>query len=99
MAGPAGLTAALELLETTDVLPLVFEADGMVGGLAKTDHLAKGNRMDIGGHRFFLEELAGDELVGARSCRSRRRSRRGGGNGWVGSLAGDGFRTPTRSTA
>jgi protoporphyrinogen oxidase len=51
-AGPAGLTAALELLEHTDVTPLVFEADDMVGGLAKTVNF-HGNRMDIGGHRFF----------------------------------------------
>jgi len=51
-AGPAGLTAALELLEKTDVIPLVFEADSMVGGLSKTvKH--NGNRLDIGGHRFF----------------------------------------------
>jgi protoporphyrinogen oxidase len=51
-AGPAGLTTALELLETTDVIPLVFEADSMVGGLSKTVNY-KGNRLDIGGHRFF----------------------------------------------
>ena len=51
-AGPAGLTAALELLERTDVVPLVFEADAMVGGLSKTVNY-KGNRLDIGGHRFF----------------------------------------------
>src|SRR6202035_517662 len=51
-AGPAGLTAALQLLETTDVMPLVFEAETTVGGLAKTINY-KGNRMDIGGHRFF----------------------------------------------
>jgi len=51
-AGPAGLTAALELLACTDVQPIVFEADSMVGGLAKTV-VHNGNRMDIGGHRFF----------------------------------------------
>jgi protoporphyrinogen oxidase len=51
-AGPAGLTAALELLETTDVVPIVYEADSIVGGLAKTVNY-KGNRIDIGGHRFF----------------------------------------------
>ncbi|MGA2469719.1 MAG: NAD(P)/FAD-dependent oxidoreductase [Solirubrobacteraceae bacterium] len=51
-AGPAGLTAALELLERTDVVPIVFEADLLVGGLAKTV-VYKGNRIDIGGHRFF----------------------------------------------
>jgi protoporphyrinogen oxidase len=51
-AGPAGLTAALELLDRTDVVPIVYEADSMVGGLAKTVNF-KGNRIDIGGHRFF----------------------------------------------
>jgi protoporphyrinogen oxidase len=51
-AGPAGLTAALELLRRSDITPMVFEADGQVGGIAKTiNH--HGNRMDIGGHRFF----------------------------------------------
>jgi protoporphyrinogen oxidase len=51
-AGPAGLTAALELLEKTDVKPIVYEADTIVGGLARTVNY-KGNRIDIGGHRFF----------------------------------------------
>jgi hypothetical protein len=51
-AGPAGLTTALELLETTDVIPLVFESETMVGGLSKTVNY-RGNRLDIGGHRFF----------------------------------------------
>jgi protoporphyrinogen oxidase len=51
-AGPAGLTAAYELLEKTDVRPLVFEADDFVGGLSRTAN-HRGNRMDIGGHRFF----------------------------------------------
>ena len=51
-AGPAGLTAALELLDKTDVVPIVYEAEPIVGGLAKTVDY-KGNRIDIGGHRFF----------------------------------------------
>ena len=51
-AGPAGLTAALELLRRTDIVPLVFEADGQVGGISKTVNY-RGNRMDLGGHRFF----------------------------------------------
>jgi protoporphyrinogen oxidase len=51
-AGPAGLTAALELLRRSDITPLVFEADTQVGGISKTiNH--HGNRMDLGGHRFF----------------------------------------------
>ncbi|MBU6293441.1 MAG: NAD(P)/FAD-dependent oxidoreductase [Planctomycetes bacterium] len=51
-AGPAGLTAAYELLEKTDVRPIVFEAGDDVGGLSRTIEY-KGNRIDIGGHRFF----------------------------------------------
>jgi protoporphyrinogen oxidase len=51
-AGPAGLTAALELLRRSDITPMVFEADSQVGGIAKTINY-HGNRMDIGGHRFF----------------------------------------------
>lgn len=51
-AGPAGLTAAYELLEKTDISPVVFEKSEYLGGLSKTvSH--KGNRIDIGGHRFF----------------------------------------------
>jgi protoporphyrinogen oxidase len=51
-AGPAGLTAALELLRRSDITPIVFEADTQVGGIAKTINY-RGNRMDLGGHRFF----------------------------------------------
>jgi protoporphyrinogen oxidase len=51
-AGPAGLTAALELLRQSDITPLVFEADAQVGGISKTINY-RGNRMDLGGHRFF----------------------------------------------
>lgn len=51
-AGPAGLTAAMELLEKTDILPIVIESDSQVGGLSRTIDY-KGNKIDIGGHRFF----------------------------------------------
>ena len=51
-AGPAGLTAALELLRQTDVVPVVLEATDEIGGISRTIRY-KGNRMDIGGHRFF----------------------------------------------
>ena len=51
-AGPAGLTAAFEFLKRSDIRPVVFEATDMVGGIARTvNH--RGNRIDIGGHRFF----------------------------------------------
>jgi len=51
-AGPAGLTAAYELLTKTDIVPIVIEQDAQVGGLSKTINY-KGNKIDIGGHRFF----------------------------------------------
>ncbi|MGZ6005599.1 MAG: NAD(P)/FAD-dependent oxidoreductase [Candidatus Saccharimonadales bacterium] len=51
-AGPAGLTAAYELLHKTDIKPIVFEASNDIGGISKTVNY-KGNRIDIGGHRFF----------------------------------------------
>ncbi|HVZ49745.1 MAG TPA: NAD(P)/FAD-dependent oxidoreductase [Gemmatimonadaceae bacterium] len=51
-AGPAGLTAAWELLARTDVMPVVIEPTPATGGIAQT-HVFKGNRIDLGGHRFF----------------------------------------------
>jgi protoporphyrinogen oxidase len=51
-AGPAGLTAALEFLRRSDVTPIVIEASHEIGGISRTVRY-KGNRMDIGGHRFF----------------------------------------------
>lgn len=51
-AGPAGLTAALELLRHSDIVPIVLEADSVVGGISRTAN-HHGNRIDIGGHRFF----------------------------------------------
>lgn len=51
-AGPAGLTAAYELLQHTDIKPIVFEMSADIGGISKTINY-KGNRIDIGGHRFF----------------------------------------------
>lgn len=54
-AGPAGLTAALELLRQTDILPEIYEESAFIGGISRTARY-KGNRMDIGGHRFFSKE-------------------------------------------
>ncbi len=51
-AGPAGLTAAFELLKRSDVVPIVLEKSDYLGGISRTVRY-KGNRMDIGGHRFF----------------------------------------------
>ncbi len=51
-AGPAGLTAALELQKAGVSDVTVLEADTQVGGISRTvEH--HGNRIDIGGHRFF----------------------------------------------
>lgn len=51
-AGPAGLTAAYELLKRTDIIPVILEKSGDIGGISKTVNY-KGNRIDIDGHRFF----------------------------------------------
>ena len=79
-AGPAGLTAALEFLKQSGIKPIVIEASHEIGGISRTVRY-KGNRMDIGGHRFFsksdrvmqwwleqmpLEEGAGEGLISYR---------------------------------
>lgn len=51
-AGPAGLTAAYELITKTDIKPIVLERSDKIGGISRTE-VYKGNRIDIGGHRFF----------------------------------------------
>ncbi|MGD0800313.1 MAG: NAD(P)-binding protein, partial [Terracidiphilus sp.] len=51
-AGPAGLTAAIELQRSSGIKPILIEASLEIGGISRTV-CYKGNRMDIGGHRFF----------------------------------------------
>ena len=51
-AGPAGLTAAYCLLKETDIKPIILEESEYIGGISRTA-THNGNRMDIGGHRFF----------------------------------------------
>ena len=52
-AGPAGLTAAYELLKRDkDTEVVVLEESSCFGGISRTVQY-KGNRMDMGGHRFF----------------------------------------------
>ena len=52
-AGPAGLTAAYELLtKGEDIEVTIFEESEEFGGISKTVNY-NGNRMDMGGHRFF----------------------------------------------
>lgn len=52
-AGPAGLTAAYEMLaRQSGVTPIILESTDRIGGISCTiNH--NGNRIDIGGHRFF----------------------------------------------
>jgi protoporphyrinogen oxidase len=79
-AGPAGLTAAFELLERTDFQPIVVEASAAIGGISQTINY-KGNRIDIGGHRFFsksdrvvqwwLDRMPLDPLAEAAAGRDR----------------------------
>ena len=61
-AGPAGLTAAWHLLESGySGKVVVLEADDCVGGISRTVVYA-GNRLDIGGHRFFTKSEAVSNL-------------------------------------
>ncbi len=54
-AGPAGLTAAYELLKTGEYDVTVLERSQEIGGISKTVRY-QDNRMDIGGHRFFSKD-------------------------------------------
>lgn len=54
-AGPAGLTAGYELLKTKDYKVIILEKTDRIGGISQTVKY-KGNRMDIGGHRFFSKD-------------------------------------------
>lgn len=59
-AGPAGLTSALELLDDKDKYEVVvLEETNVIGGISQTVRY-NGNRMDIGGHRFFSKD---DEIM------------------------------------
>src|SRR2546429_9911551 len=70
-AGPAGLTAAYELLKRDVPVTVVEKDPKQVGGLARTVEY-RGYRFDIGGHRFFSKneevenlwtEILGDEML------------------------------------
>ena len=56
-AGPAGLTAGYELLKENnkEYEVIILEEENQVGGISKTVRY-NGNRMDIGGHRFFSKD-------------------------------------------
>lgn len=53
-AGPAGLTAAVELVKKGYGVT-ILEGSDRIGGISQTVRY-HGNRMDIGGHRFFTKD-------------------------------------------
>lgn len=53
-AGPAGLATAYYFLKNTDYNPIILEESEYIGGISRT-HCYNGNRMDLGGHRFFTK--------------------------------------------
>ena len=53
-AGPAGLSAAYELIKNEEFEITVLELEKFVGGISRTAYY-NGNRMDVGGHRFFTK--------------------------------------------
>ena len=60
-AGPAGLTAAYELMKHGIEVTVVDKDPKQVGGLARTVEY-KGYRFDIGGHRFFSKNQEVEDL-------------------------------------
>lgn len=60
-AGPAGVTAAYELLKkgNNEFEVIILEETSEIGGISRTVRY-NGNRMDIGGHRFFSKD---DEVM------------------------------------
>ena len=53
-AGPAGLSTAYELNKSQDFDITILELEKFVGGISRTAYY-NGNRMDVGGHRFFTK--------------------------------------------
>lgn len=53
-AGPAGLSTAYELSKSDDYDITILELEKFVGGISRTAEY-NGNRMDVGGHRFFTK--------------------------------------------
>lgn len=64
-AGPAGLTAAKELLAGNEPYDItILEESSEIGGISRTVRY-EGNRMDIGGHRFFSKSDRDYAAMGA----------------------------------
>jgi len=76
-AGPAGLTAAYELIKR-GTASIVLEQANKVGGISRTETY-KGYRFDIGGHRFFTKvdevEQLWKEILGTDFIKVPRLSR------------------------
>lgn len=53
-AGPAGLTAAYQLLKNTEIKPIIIEESEFIGGISRTA-VYKNNRMDLGDIDFSLK--------------------------------------------
>jgi protoporphyrinogen oxidase len=83
-AGPAGLTAAYEFVTRTGIVPIVLEKSEAMGGISRTIQY-HGNRIDIGGHRFFsksdrvmnwwLQILPLQSVAGAKSITYQQKTR------------------------
>jgi protoporphyrinogen oxidase len=77
-AGPAGLSAARELVGGAVFQVRILEKSGTVGGISRTEEY-KGYRVDIGGHRFFTKNdvvnALWNEMLGADFLTVRRQSR------------------------
>ena len=60
-AGPAGLTLGYEILsKSKEYQVIILEESNNIGGISRTVR-HKGNRMDIGGHRFFSKDTRVNE--------------------------------------
>ncbi len=79
-AGPAGLTAAYELMKSGHAGNVtILESDDVVGGISRTV-VRDGWRFDIGGHRFFTKvrevDDLWDEIMGSEEMMLRPRQSR-----------------------
>src|SRR5712671_35356 len=79
-AGPAGLTAAYQLMKAGRASSVtILESDTVVGGISRTVQ-RDGWRFDLGGHRFFTKVRAVDdlwwEILGSENFLSRPRQSR-----------------------
>lgn len=61
-AGPAGLTAAYELLKKQKIEVLILEKDELVGGISKTVSINNNYLIDTGIHRFFSKNDKVNEI-------------------------------------